>query len=96
MFRIRRGSVRPLRLTLYSRPGCHLCEEARAVLERLPRRYGVVVDEIDIRTDPQLFRAYDIRIPVIVFEDGTTLEAPIDENQIRDAVQRASRDHGGA
>jgi glutaredoxin len=76
---------------LYSKPGCHLCEDARAVLERLAPQYGLVIDEIDIRTDPQTFRTYDIRIPVIIFGDGTTLEAPMGERQIRDAVKKAAR-----
>jgi glutaredoxin len=80
-----------LRLTLYAKPGCHLCEDARTVLEHLAERHSLVIDEIDIRADPQTFRAYDIRIPVIVFEDGTMLEAPLKEYQIRDAVKRAAR-----
>jgi glutaredoxin len=91
MFRLRRGSPGPVRLTLYSKPGCHLCEDARTMLEHLAQRYRLVIDEIDIRADPQTFRAYDIRIPVIVFDEGTTLEAPIKEREIRDAVKRAAR-----
>jgi glutaredoxin len=91
MFRRRSGSPQSVRLTLYSKPGCHLCEEARAILDRLPRRYEILIEEVDIRSDPELFRAYDIRIPVIVFEEGTTLEAPIKEGRLHDAVKRAAR-----
>ena len=49
------------RLVLYGRPGCHLCDDARAVLERL----GATFEEVDIERDDALHRAYLERIPVI-------------------------------
>jgi len=58
-------------LILYSRPGCHLCDEARGILEQLlDRRRGAglaapVITERDITTDPAWERAYFTTIPVV-------------------------------
>jgi glutaredoxin len=91
MFRSRSSSREPTRITLYSKPGCHLCIDARDLLERLRKRYAMSIDEIDISLDPGLFRMYDIRIPVIVFADGSELEAPIQEDQLRSALKAVAR-----
>lgn len=91
MFRWRRNRARPLHVTLYSKPGCHLCDDARLLLERLPKQYLLIIDEIDIRSDPALFRAYDVRIPVILVAGGSELEAPIQEAALRRALDSASR-----
>ena len=55
-------------LVLYGRPGCHLCDEARAVLERI----GHPFEEVDIEGDDELLARYLERIPVIAL-DGTEL-----------------------
>lgn len=74
---------RPVRhIVLYGKPGCHLCEDARHLLDRLNRRYPLEIEEVDIRSDSVLFRAYDIRIPVIVIDAGEELEAPIQEEKL--------------
>jgi Glutaredoxin-like domain (DUF836) len=65
-----------------------LCEEARAMLERLAARHPFKLSEIDITGDPALFRRFDIRIPVIVIDDAIELEAPIDETALKRALAR--------
>jgi glutaredoxin len=57
-----------LSLVLYGRPGCHLCDDARAVLERI----GHPFEEVDIESDDELLARYLERIPVIAL-DGTEL-----------------------
>jgi glutaredoxin len=57
-----------LSLVLYGRSGCHLCDEARAVLERL----GHPFEEVDIETDDALLSRYLERIPVVAL-DGSEL-----------------------
>jgi glutaredoxin len=74
------------RITLYSRPGCHLCEDARTLLTRLGRRYPLELNEVDIRSDPALIRRYDIRIPVIIIDGGRELEAPLLSTEVEAAV----------
>jgi hypothetical protein len=57
------------RVTLYSRPGCHLCEEMKTALER--RGYAVV--EVNIDGDRELKKRYGWDIPVAVTDDGRIL-----------------------
>ena len=57
------------RVTLYSRPACHLCDDARAVVEQVGRELGESYDEISIADDPELERRFGHEIPV-TFVDG--------------------------
>jgi glutaredoxin len=60
------------RVTLYSKPGCHLCEEARVVVEQVCSELGEAFEEVDITSGPdaeRLTRAYGEEIPV-TFVDG--------------------------
>ncbi len=57
------------RVRLYSKPGCHLCEQAREVIDRVCADLGVSYEEIDITTSPALMEAYGEQIPV-TFVDG--------------------------
>jgi glutaredoxin len=67
------------RLVLYGKPGCHLCEDARAVLERV----GAPFHEIDITTDDALHAAYLERIPVITLDAEEVFELFVDEAALR-------------
>jgi glutaredoxin len=57
------------RVTLYGKPGCHLCDDARAIVEKVCAELGVDWTEIDITQDPKLFEEYGEQIPV-TFVDG--------------------------
>jgi glutaredoxin len=57
------------RVTLYSRPGCHLCEEARAVVARVCSELGESYAEVMIDGDPDLERRFGHEVPV-TFVDG--------------------------
>jgi glutaredoxin len=57
------------RVTLYGKPGCHLCEDARVIVENVCAELGVDWTEVDITQDPQLFEEYGEQIPV-TFVDG--------------------------
>jgi glutaredoxin len=70
------------RLILYSRPGCHLCDDARVVLERI----GEPFDEIDIETDDDLHRRYLERIPVITLDGQELYDFFVDEQDLRRRV----------
>ena len=56
------------RVTLLSKPGCHLCDDARAVIERVCGELGVPWDEVDITTDPALWTEHHERIPVTLVD----------------------------
>ena len=59
----------PPRVVLYSRPGCHLCDDARAVIEAVCAEVGERYDEIDITGSEELTRSFGEEIPV-TFVDG--------------------------
>ena len=76
-------------VTLYGRPGCHLCEQALAVVERVRAEVPFDLDERDIETDDALLRAYLERIPVIAVDGEELFDFFVDEDALRAAVSSA-------
>ena len=73
-------------ITLLSRPGCHLCEEARAVIERVAAELGVPWSERDITQSPQDLEQYSEMIPV-TFIDGVQHDYwRVSEDRLRAAL----------
>jgi glutaredoxin len=66
-------------IKLLGRPGCHLCDDARAVLERVRERRPFELEEIDIERDDALLKAYLERIPVIVLDGEELYDHFVDE-----------------
>jgi glutaredoxin len=60
--------VTTARVTLYSRPGCHLCDDARAVIEAVCADLGEAYEEVDITTDDDLEDRYRDEIPVTLVD----------------------------
>ncbi len=75
------------RLVLYGRPGCHLCDDARGVLEKI----GEPFSEIDITTDDALHAAYLERIPVVALDGEELFDFFVDENALRGLLDRVNR-----
>jgi glutaredoxin len=75
-------------LTLYSRPGCHLCDEARAALERVRARAPFALREVNIETDDALHSRYLERIPVITLGDEELFDFFVDEAALEDRLYR--------
>lgn len=65
------------RVTFYTKAGCHLCEEARDMLDDIAAQSEYELTEIDIRSNPDIFEQYRFRIPVIIINDNTLLEGRI-------------------
>jgi glutaredoxin len=70
-------------VVLYGRPGCCLCDDARAVLERVGAQHPFVFTECDIDGDERLLRAYLERIPVVTIDGEVAFELFVDEPQLR-------------
>jgi glutaredoxin len=70
-------------IVLYGRPGCHLCDEARAVLERIRAELPFVLVERDIERDDALFKAYLERIPVVALDGEELFDFFVDEAELR-------------
>jgi glutaredoxin len=68
-----------VKLVLLGRPGCHLCDDARAVLQRLGRPF----EEVDIELDEELHRRYLERIPVVMLDGQEVAELIVDEDDLR-------------
>jgi glutaredoxin len=73
-------------LTLYSKPDCHLCVEARAVLLRAQEEIEFELSEMDITTDEELHRAYFERIPVVAIGGEELFEYFVDEDALRERL----------
>jgi glutaredoxin len=72
------------RLTLYTRPGCHLCEVAVEALERIGERFI----EVDISGDPELEAEYGDRIPVIMLDGKEHGYWRVEEERLRRDLAR--------
>jgi glutaredoxin len=70
-------------VTLYGRPGCHLCDDARAVLERVRAEAPFELRLIDIEQDDELFKRYLERIPVVCLDGEELFELDVDEAALR-------------
>jgi glutaredoxin len=73
------------KVILYSKAGCHLCDEARDMLDEIATQVPYDLTEIDIRKDPQLFELYRYRIPVILLNETVIAEGRIDYNSLANA-----------
>jgi glutaredoxin len=69
-------------VTLYSRPGCHLCDDARAALERVQARAPFTLQEVDIETDDALHARYLERIPVVALDGEELFDYFVDETAL--------------
>ena len=74
------------RVTFYTREGCHLCEEALAVVARVCADLGEAYEEVDIDTDPELQDRFGEEVPV-TFVDGRQHDFwRVDEARLRQAL----------
>ena len=73
-------------VVLYARPGCHLCQEARRVLQRVRAEHPFALSERDIDSDDALLRAYLERIPVVTIDGVEVFELFVDETELVDRL----------
>ena len=74
-------------LVLYGKPGCHLCDDARVILERVGAPYA----EVDITSDDALHAAYLERIPVVTLDGEERFEYFVDEAALRRLLGKVGR-----
>jgi len=67
------------RATIYTRAGCHLCEDAHVLLQR----FAIPVTLVDIDRDPELRERYDHCVPVVWIDDRERFRGRIDETLLR-------------
>ena len=76
-------------VTLYSRPGCGLCEEALNLLRSLHQDLRFEINEVDIEADDELLQRYVFAIPVIAVGEREVARAPIRAGALEDALRQA-------
>jgi glutaredoxin len=69
-------------VTLYGRPDCHLCDHARAALERVRAKHPFRLDEVNIETDDALLKRYLERIPVVALDGEELFDYFVDEQAL--------------
>jgi len=74
-------------VTVYSRPDCHLCEDAIVALRRLQAELAFELQERDITADEALHRAYFERIPVVVLDGEELCEYFVEEAFVRERLE---------
>ena len=74
-----------IEVTFYTKAGCHLCEEARDMLEDIAALTTYELTEIDIRSNPTIFEKYRYRIPVILINNETIIEGRIEFRDLAEA-----------
>ena len=80
----------PRDVTIYSRPGCHLCEEAKVQIAPLLEEYGARLTEINIDEDAELRAIYDYDVPVILLGARKVAKHRVDLVQFRRQLRDTS------
>jgi glutaredoxin len=77
-------------VTLYGKPGCHLCDEAREAVASVRARHAFELEEVDITLDPLLEREYRERIPVLVIDGDEAFELHVDPSELEQRLATLS------
>jgi glutaredoxin len=77
-------------VTLYGKPGCHLCEEARQVVVAAKDERGFELREVDVSQDPVLHGRYGERIPVVAIDGEEAFEFHVDPVGLRERLDRVA------
>jgi glutaredoxin len=83
-------SKAPLVVTLYTRPGCHLCEEAKTQIAPILREFDATLRELNIDSDPDLRQQFDWDIPVLFLGEHKIAKHRVDLQQFRRQLKEAS------
>jgi len=75
-------------VTLVTRAGCHLCQEAEALLRRLSVELGFGYREADVDAGPELRAEYSDRVPVILIDGKEHGYWRVEEQRFRKAIAR--------
>ena len=80
------------RVTVYTRVGCHLCQEAERVLRAEQASAGFSLELVDIDRDPELVRRYAVRVPVVAVDGQDLFEYEVPVDLLRARLGRVGAD----
>ena len=78
----------PIHVDIYSRPGCHLCDEAKEIIETVRRKVPFQLNVINVETDPALESVYGTEIPVITINGNKAFKYRVDRAEFERKVKR--------
>ena len=81
--------MKSLKIILYSTKNCFLCNKAREILGELKKKYKFEIKEIYIEKDPELFKKYNQKVPVIEIDGRFFLYYPFEENDIEREIKKS-------
>jgi glutaredoxin len=79
----------PREVTLYTRPGCHLCEEAKSVIEPMLCEFRATLREVNIDGDPVLEARFGSDIPVVFIGSSKVAKHRVDSAKLRRHLQQS-------
>jgi glutaredoxin len=80
----------PRDLTLYSRPGCHLCDEMKKQIAPLVLHFSANLREVNIDADPILLQRYNEEVPVLFLGSHKVAKYTVNIEQLRRQLERAT------
>jgi len=72
----------PIRIEIYSRPGCHLCDQARAVIEEFRGTFAMMVQTVNVETAVELEKKYGMDIPVVFVNGEEAFRHRVDRSEL--------------
>lgn len=84
------GSSTMAIVTVYSKPGCHLCEEAIRTIQWIQTQHPFTLEEINIQENPALLAEYGEHIPVVMLNGTFLFEYTVDETRLRQLLKEVN------
>lgn len=78
-------------ITIYTRKGCHLCEDAKQAILEFKKTWNFILEEIEIDQSDELTERYGLMIPVVMIDGNEASSGIIDYLEIRERLQRKSQ-----
>jgi glutaredoxin len=80
-----------IKVVIYSKPGCHLCDEAKAAIHASGCDGQFTLEEINIESDSELRRQYRYEIPVITIDGVEAFRHRLNSEEFREAINKLSQ-----
>jgi glutaredoxin len=74
-------------ITIYSKPGCHLCDRAKVVIDRCRAKAEFAIEVVDISQNPELLQRYRDDIPVILLDGNEIARHFVRERKLLELLQ---------
>jgi hypothetical protein len=78
----------PRRLTLYSKPGCHLCDEMKKIVDAVGALVPLTIEVVDISKDQALMDRYGLEIPVLMIDGKRAAKYRVTQRELEEKLQK--------